>query len=293
MINQYFILVDKRDSEKFRRFTNGSFNDVTKQILEKNNCRFIWSIHKGQIKTDIWKQIKKNDYVFFSEPKNNFKIVGQISKKIINNDIGKLMWPDSLDKDHITNFLLFNKLEKSNVQFYDMINNSSSKIIIPIPGIYKIKKAFKNNISNQIDQHLSDKIELRPKTFLMPKTNGPPQKNFSEVYRFLRDSSLVKQLKMLYQNKCQICNYTFEYQKNKFYSEVHHYNPLEENGNDDVDNMIVVCPNHHAEFDHKIIAIDIDAKNIIDKNGNKIGEIYFHEGHKLDKKNIQSQLIKK
>jgi hypothetical protein len=292
MTRQYFILVDKRDSEKFRKFKIGKFNDATKQILQKNNCKFIWSFHEGHIKKDVWKKIRKNDFVYFSIPKNNFEVVAQISQKIIDKKLGKLLWPDSLDSEQITYFLLFKNLEKINFPYYKLTDNSTSKIIIHIPGIYEINKEFQRRLVIHTKKEFSDTdILLKPKMFDKPKfTKGMPEKNKSEVYRFVRDSSRVMKLKQLYDNKCQICDYRFEYKKNKFYSEVHHYNPLEENGNDDIDNMIVVCPNHHAEFDYKTIAIDRDEKTVIDKNGKKITEIYFHKDHKLSKKNILSQL---
>lgn len=291
MAHHYFVIVDKRDSDKFRKFTLGKFNDAINKILKDNDCDFIWSFHQGTINNSIWKKIKKNDNMFFTIPKNNFEISGQVSKKIIDKKIGELMWPDDLDAKKITHFLLFKRLEKSNVLYSDLINSSTSKIIVPIPGIYEIKREAYGIITSLKTKFPKTTSNLLPKPFIQqsPKI-GLPQKNKSEVNRFIRDSSLVQKLKKLYENRCQICGYTFEYQKNKFYSEVHHYNPLEENGNDDIDNMIVVCPNHHSEFDYKVIAINIDGKSIIDKNGKKINEINFHDGHKLSKRNIQSQL---
>ena len=77
----------------------------------------------------------------------------------------------------------------------------------------------------------------------------------------------------------------------KFYSEVHHYNPLKKQSDDDYENMIVVCPNHHVKFDYNVIAISRDGTSIINKRGESTGEkIKFHGKHKLDKKNIESQL---
>ena len=287
MSNQFFILINKRDSEKFRQFKIGKFNEATKQILEKNNQEYIWSFHKSQINNTLWKQIKKNDLVYFSIPKNSFQIVAKISKKLIDKKLGKLMWPDGLDSEQITNFLLFENLENMNIPFTEMINHSKESLIALIPGIYKINNSFK--LESKLNK-ISKKQSI-PKPFVMSTTkNGPAQKNTSEVTRFLRDTSKVKKLKKLYDDKCQICSHTFEYKKNQFYSEVHHYNPLKDNADDDIDNMIVVCPNHHAEFDYDLIAIDIDGKSIIDRNGKKIAEIHFHKQHKLSEKNITSQL---
>ena len=287
MSNPFFILIDKRDSEKFRQFKIRKFNEGTKQILEKNNQNYVWSFHKSQINCALWKQIKKNDIVCFSIPKNRFQIVAKISKKLIDKKLGKLMWPKGLNSEQITHFLLFENLENMDVPFSEIINNSKESLITLMPGIYKI------NNSSRLGSKLN-KISAKqyvPKPFFITTTkNGPAQKNSNEVTRFQRDSSKVKKLKKLYGDKCQICSHTFEYKINQFYSEVHHYNPLKDNADDDFDNMIVVCPNHHAEFDYNLIAIDVDGKSIIDRNSKKIAEIHFHKQHKLSEKNIASQL---
>ena len=287
MSNQFFILIDKRDSEKFRQFKIGKFNEATKQILEKYNQKYIWSFHKSQINNTLWKQIKKNDVVYFSMPKNGFEITAKISKKLIDKKLGKLIWPDGLNSGQITYFLLFENLENVHISFTEMISHSKESLIASIPGIYKINDSFK--LRSKLNK-ISKKHSI-PLPFVMSTTkNGPAQKNTTEVTRFLRDPSKVKKLKKLYNNRCQICSHTFEYKKNQFYSEVHHYNPLKDNADDDIDNMIVVCPNHHAEFDYNLIAIDVDGKSIIDRNSKKIAEIHFHKQHKLSEKNIASQL---
>jgi hypothetical protein len=281
MQNQFFILIDKHDSEKFRKFKLKQFNSETKKILEDNNSSFVWGIHKGKITKSIWNKIKKNDKIFLTIPENNFEIFAYVSKKIQNKKFGNKIYPDEMSSNNIQHFLFFNDLQITNISYHELIHNSTSKIVLPISGIHEIKETY----------YRSNDQTVCPKKFVQPKlTIGPPQKSKSEVYRFIRDSHVVKELKKLYNNKCQICGYTFEYKKNVFYSEVHHYHPLEELGDDDRSNMIVVCPNHHAEFDHKMIAIGLDGKNIIDKNGEKCGEIKFHKDHTLAKKNIQSQL---
>ena len=104
------------------------------------------------------------------------------------------------------------------------------------------------------------------------------------------------QLKKLYNNKCQIqqCNFELNYEKEgkiKQFSHVHHYNQLAKSLIDSLDNMIVLCPNHHAEFDFKVKLIDYDGMTIINEKGKQTGEtLKFHKGHKLDIKNIVSLL---
>lgn len=74
----------------------------------------------------------------------------------------------------------------------------------------------------------------------------------------LRNSSKVKKLKQLYGNRCQICGQSITLLENIKYSEVHHIHPLgsEHRGVDELHNMVVLCPNHHALFDLGVIAID-------------------------------------
>lgn len=85
------------------------------------------------------------------------------------------------------------------------------------------------------------------------------QKLYSEtedkyVQTIKRNQELVFRLKKIYGHRCQLCNndnwMPIQMEEEIFYSEVHHIIPLaegkdEENTLDRLDNMIVVCPNHH------------------------------------------------
>lgn len=286
---QYLILVDKRDSEKFRRFRTGKFNAATRDVLDKNNLKFLWGFHKGQI-SDSWKDIQKNDCVFFSVPNNNFEVMASVAKKITAKKLGRVLWPDNPDSQGITHFLLFDSIQKTNLLFTQTLDNTAKKVRMSFPGIYELQKNFRAGL-DAAEAWPDAKDRPRPKPFVMPdmKKTPTPKKQF-EVMRFLRDSGKVKKLKKIYCNRCQICEYTFEYEKGKFYSEVHHYNPLKASADDELDNMIVVCPNHHAEFDHGMIAVDPSGTAILDRRGKKIADIRFKNGHRLNRKNIESQL---
>ena len=282
MSNQYLILIDKRDEEKFRRFKISQFNSDTKQFLAQHNLEHIWGFHQSQIKNSDWSKLEPNDYVLFTIPKNNFRLAAQVAKKIVDEKLGKSIWPDNLNSKEITHFLLFKTIQEIDLSYVQTVERSDRKLDLIFPGLYVLK----NNLEIITTTNTS-----KPKPSVMPiLQNGPAQKELFEVNRFLRDSKKVKKLKNLYSNKCQICNFTFEYNPNQFYSEVHHYDPLKACGDDDIDNMIVVCPNHHAQFDHNVIAIDRDGTSIIDKSGRQIAIISFHEDHKLNSKNIESQL---
>lgn len=60
-----------------------------------------------------------------------------------------------------------------------------------------------------------------------------------------RYQNLVRKLKNKYDNKCQLCGFTFEKQDGSNYSEAHHIVRLADNGSQGENNVIIVCPNHH------------------------------------------------
>lgn len=88
--------------------------------------------------------------------------------------------------------------------------------------------------------------------------------------RIIRDTKIIIKLKKIYNNCCQICWKQIKISNNLFYSEWHHIKPLGKNHNwpDIEDNVIILCPNHHAEFDYWIIAIEPISNTIISKNYN-------------------------
>ena len=285
MSNQFFLIIKNTDEGKFNWFKNKKFNKSAKDILKKNNSNYVWGIHKGIINDKIWNKIKKNDKIYFTVGQESFKISGIISKKIKNLKHGKLIYPDLIDNEQINYFLFFEKLDVCTVSYHELIHNSKSPKRIH-QGIFEInKKYFTEKIKKSIPKKLSYEI-----------TTGKAKKRRITIDGFIRNSK-VKNLKELYENKCQIsqCNFKLKYvnknNKKSSYSEVHHYNPLNNEGDDDYDNMIVLCPNHHSEFDFRVKFIHSDVSSIIDMQGKKTGEtITFSKNHKLAKKNILSQL---
>lgn len=78
-----------------------------------------------------------------------------------------------------------------------------------------------------------------------------------EIDQLLRNQVYVNEVKTIYQNRCQLCNEQLIVGKKKYYSEVHHIKPLGQphNGPDNLNNMINVCPNHHALLDLRAITL--------------------------------------
>lgn len=95
----------------------------------------------------------------------------------------------------------------------------------------------------------------------------------SVVHRIVRDTAMVRKLKIEYGFRCQLCAQRLEL-RSGFYCEAHHLRPLgaPPEGPDDRANLIVVCPNHHAPLD--FAAIPLSRKSLkIDRH--EIGDAFL------------------
>lgn len=113
-----------------------------------------------------------------------------------------------------------------------------------------------NNQGERLNQIISDKNSAIPIfsdaiNFVASDIESPPKRIKTTVNRIIRDTKKSQELKEKYKHKCQICNERIIVSPGKFYSEAHHVRPLgnPHNGDDMIENMIVLCPNHHAMFD--------------------------------------------
>jgi hypothetical protein len=106
----------------------------------------------------------------------------------------------------------------------------------------------------------------------------------------VRDSKVVRSMKVYYQSACQVCGRIIELPNHKRYAEVHHLRPLGKphNGKDGDPNIIVVCPLHHAMLDLCVMAINPKALSIecwdrrLAEHGMKI-----QINHQLDQKSLE------
>lgn len=78
-----------------------------------------------------------------------------------------------------------------------------------------------------------------------------PSRHLVQAYRILRDTALARWLKALHNFECQICGATIELRNGSRYAEAHHVRPLgaPHLGPDTADNILVLCPTHHAMCD--------------------------------------------
>lgn len=87
----------------------------------------------------------------------------------------------------------------------------------------------------------------------------PSGRRQTTVARIIRDSRKARQVKKLYDFRCQVCGLRIETASGP-YAEAAHIKPLGEphNGPDTTANILCLCPNHHVMFDFGAIAIGDD-----------------------------------
>jgi len=125
---------------------------------------------------------------------------------------------------------------------------------------------FLSSIQDENDEQSQNNIPQTPR----PADYGEqdePTRILGESYRILRDTELVRRIKLEHQFKCQICGKTIALSNDQNYAEGHHIKPLGEphNGPDVAGNILCVCPNHHVQLDYGAIRLD---KNSLKQTSN-------------------------
>jgi putative restriction endonuclease len=121
-------------------------------------------------------------------------------------------------------------------------------------------------------------------------TTREKRKSKSTVLRTIRDSQLAYDVKDLYNFKCQMCGIVIETKKGR-YAEGAHIKPIGKphNGDDNANNLICLCPNHHVMFDRGVIAISDDLE-LIDKHGDipdtTHSKLTLHSSHNINPENL-------
>lgn len=93
---------------------------------------------------------------------------------------------------------------------------------------------------------------------------SPPRRIETRRSRVVRDTQLSTQLKEEYGCECQICGDVRQRSPGERYAEAHHIRPLgsPHDGPDIRPNLIVLCPNHHADFDYGVVSVDPDTGRV-------------------------------
>ncbi len=140
-----------------------------------------------------------------------------------------------------------------------------------------------------IVQYRLDRIEGQAE---LPGSFPPPQQDpayaTTQVVRRIRDTALSRRVKELYGHKCQVCGTAVPGAKGNLYSEGAHVKPLGKPhvGSDSLDNLLSLCPNHHAQLDLGGMVI-LDNMTVAETVSlAPLAGLVFLSGHELHPENV-------
>lgn len=70
--------------------------------------------------------------------------------------------------------------------------------------------------------------------------------NIKRIRKYQKNN-VITQVKNNFKLQCAICGWKSQFESDTCGNEIHHIIPLEENGTNNLENLILLCPNHHRE----------------------------------------------
>ncbi|MGW6310166.1 HNH endonuclease [Streptomyces niveus] len=118
--------------------------------------------------------------------------------------------------------------------------------------------------------------------------SGPASRRRTNVARIVRDARLVARVKWLHGDECQVCGLQLPIRFAN-YSEAAHIRGLgrPHNGPDELANLLVLCPNHHVQFDGLAIYIRRDGTVLSTRDESWVGDLRRHPDHLISEDHLR------
>jgi 5-methylcytosine-specific restriction enzyme A len=136
-------------------------------------------------------------------------------------------------------------------------------------------------IISQLKESVVSKEQLLSELINLKETDS--EVVFFKGKSYKRDNKTVAQIKILRDFKCQFCGTTIIKKDGSKYIEAAHIKAKHEKGCETLDNIILLCPNHHKEFDLGNRITNICTKQLYDVTLN--GKNFIIEFEKLNNQN--------
>ncbi|MDQ3331150.1 MAG: hypothetical protein M3552_10930 [Planctomycetota bacterium] len=127
------------------------------------------------------------------------------------------------------------------------------------------------NVGNDLD-HTPLELVFPPAADL----NAPPSDRVeTTISRIVRDTALANWVKRNHNHRCQICGGSVLLADGSCYAEGHHLQPLGKphNGPDRAENVVCLCPNHHAACD--LEALRLETHMLRQAGAHKVGQRFI------------------
>ena len=283
MSNDFVIIVGEPDAERFRRFRTGEDVNLARSLGNGRHAVNAWalsSISAGTAK----EKIKEGDRVIFAEYGSRFVACGIVSDMARDASVAVDTWGDTPRMRMLEWFVLFSEVHEISEPFSRTCREAGIK---PSEFTALYEATGSTGVQPNVDMERIYEMPATHSVLMIPSDgDGPPEKATKVAAQFVRNAEKTRRIRNMYQDKCQVCGIAIDVPGGGKYSEVHHLRPLKEYGDDNYGNMLVLCPNHHVEFDYRAIGISEDGTTIIDQFGKEIGRLTTVSGHSIDAKNI-------
>lgn len=137
------------------------------------------------------------------------------------------------------------------------------------PQIHEIQSLIECDISDLSEEEIENIINFKDVSACVKITNGHTQ---TRIYK----TSIIKQLKLLYKGKCQICGCNPMQKYSANIAEVHHIEPFSVSHNNDSNNLIVLCPNHHRLIHKLNPKFSLSQRAFVFEDGNELKIVTDH-----------------
>lgn len=278
-----------KDEKARANFDQRVRNPVPKSEYEKYTHRDlgdhipVWGYRdKGK---GTWKQLSEGDYLLFYPGEFEYKYAARILGTEHNPKLGNslfdtpdqvfeyIVYLDSLYEISLDSEILHEEYAGYKIGHPVRSQSFSDKAYTEILNRY-------DSVEDYIEAHLTDTgasltggsgrgsgaIKKSNKASVdrdeQASDLSPPKKEYT-VARTIRNTTIAKELKDLYDHRCQVCGKRRE-RNSTGYAEAHHIHPLgdEPPGPDTKENILVLCPNHHADFDFGMLEVDPESLTV-------------------------------
>lgn len=229
--------------------------------------RCLWSPEKSRSNSDRWsnmRELKKGDIIIHSLKQNGgheFVGTSRVKSEYVILDFeptipGKWKGYGTYYRVDLEDFTKF----KEPIKMKKIINERKEELKKYSGSFYTSKLEPAEKYLSKVDVEVYNILQeyfYIAEEEIEEKINKT-RKRSSVVTRIIRDTNIVNELKESTRGKCQICGKQIVTSNGKVYSEGHHLVPLGgiHSGPDVKGNIIILCPNHHVEFDYGCIAIN-------------------------------------
>ncbi|MFV9482293.1 HNH endonuclease [Christiangramia sp. ASW11-125] len=259
-------------------------------MINPNSNRTIFNISK-----EVYEQkISKSEGVNQLVEELNFNrgsaqmIIGQIFPRLLDGE----KFTRTLNIDLFDSFLKFIQEDYGNERLIKSLNalkmhidyikqKGDSKI-----GLRKVYQRYIDNLNLDEDFSREDEEEQEEISDYLKKNktkkdllneldkaeNDDSEKVTVNHRQYKRNNKIIALIKILRNFECQICGYYVKKRNGGKYIEAAHIRPKHKQGPEKPENILLLCPNHHKEFDFGELTIKNHTNENIEFHLN--GELY-------------------